>query len=272
MRKFLHRTAAFVVRDFRIATSYKLQFLFRLLGVFFVLATFYFISKLIDHDAANQALAEYDTDYFSFVLIGVAANGLLLVGLSGFAEQLRISMTEGSLEAMFATPTRPFWILAMPCLWQFSFEAFKSLVIVAFGVFLFGVDVSGANWFGCVVILVLTLAAYSVFGLLSAGIIMIVKRGDPINWAFAHASGLLAGAYFPIALLPSWLEVISRALPMTYAYHALRMTLLTGAGLGEIWTDVLVLLCFTLVGLPIAIGVCQVAVVIAKREGTLGTF
>ncbi len=217
-------------------------------------------------------MKEYNTDFFSFVLIGVAGTGLLFVGVSGYAERLRTAMAEGSLEMMFASPTRPIWILVMPCLWSYFFETVRGVVIVLFGVYIFEADLSRANVVACIPVLLLTLSAYSVFGILSASIIMIVKRGDPINWAFANASALVAGAFFPVDLLPAWLERIARLLPMTYSYHGLRMTLLGGASVSAVWVDLAVLACFSVVGLPLAAWMCTIAVAKAKKDGSLGSF
>lgn len=272
MGNFPNMVWAFIRRDFFVATSYKFQFAFQLTAVFFIVAFFYFISQLIDTGASSKMLSRFNTDYFSFVLIGVAGAGFLQTGLSGFAERLRTGMTEGSLEMTFSCPVKPIWVLVLPCLWAFMFEALKAVVIVAFGVFIFGANLGEANFLSCAVILLFTITSYSVFGILSASIIMVIKRGDPINLAFTAASSLIAGAYFPTDLLPAWLAWISKILPMTYAYDGLRMTLLSGAGISEVSHDLVVLAGFSLVGLPLAIWVAHFAIARAKRDGSLGVF
>ncbi len=110
------KAVAFLRRDFFIATSYKFQLLFQLASGLFVVATVYFVSKLTGSNAAANFLKPYKTDYFSFAMVGLAASGFLFAGLSGFTERLRTAMTEGSLEMMFASSTRPVLILVMPCL------------------------------------------------------------------------------------------------------------------------------------------------------------
>lgn len=272
MSQFLNVVWAFVRRDFYVATSYKFQFIFQLMAGFFIVAFFYFIAQLIDSGASNKMLARFDSDYFSFVLIGVAAAGFLQTGLSGFAERLRTGMTEGSLEMTFSCPIKPIWVLVMPCLWAFFFEALKAFAIVAFGVFFFGASIENANFLSCAVILLFTITSYSVFGILSASIIMVIKRGDPINLAFTAASSLIAGAYFPTDLLPTWLAWVAKILPMTYAYDGLRMTLLQGAGITGVVDDLVFLVVFSVIGLPIAIGIAHYAIAKSKRDGSLGIF
>lgn len=272
MNNFLNMVRAFVFRDFFIATSYKFQFVFQLTAGFFMIAFFYFIAQMIDAGASGKVMTRYQTDYFSYVLIGLAAAGFLQTGLSGFSERLRTGMTEGSLEMTFSCPVKPIWVLVLPCLWGFLFESLKAVVIVAFGVFIFGANLGEANPLSAAVVLLFTITSYSVFGLLSASIIMVIKRGDPINLAFSAASTLIAGAYFPTDLLPSWLSWAAAILPMTYAYDGLRMTLLTGAGVGEVSHDLFVLIGFSAIGLPLAVKVAQSAIARSKRDGSLGVF
>lgn len=272
MRRLIHTLTSFLARDFHIATSYKFQFLFNLCGGIFLMIAFYFVSKLVSHETTLTALARYQSDYFSFVLVGIASTGFLYAGVSAFTERLRTAMTEGSLEMMLACPTSPIWVLAMPGLWNFLFEGARALVMFGVGVTFLGADLGRANLFSFAVVMSLTVTAYSVFGLLSVGLVIVLKRGDPVGWAFANASALIAGAYFPVDLLPAWMRAIAGALPMTYAYHALRMTLLTGAGLATVAKEVTLLAVFSLVGMPLAVLVCHLAVARAKRTGTLADF
>lgn len=264
--------AAFLRRDCAIATSYRLQFLFQLTAGLFVVASFYFISRLVGGAAAEQVLSSYGSDYFSFVLIGVATTGFLQTGLTVFTERLRSGMTEGSLEMMFASPQRPFLLLALPCLWSFVMEAVKTAILVSFGVLLFGANLRHANPIASVCAIALSLASFSVFGLLSAAIIVLVKRGDPLNWAFTQLSALVGGAYFPIEVLPGWMRRIAALVPVTYSYDALRKTLLQGASLTAVSDDLLVLAAFVVLGAPVASLCVELAVRKAKHDGTLANF
>ncbi len=73
----------------------------------------------------------------------------------------------------------------------------------------------------------LGLLAIMLLGFLLAGICLVLARHA---WAIAEAVAavlyLLAGAVFPIDVLPSWLQVISRSLPLTYWLELIRRSLL----------------------------------------------
>ena len=269
---WLNKSTAFFVRDFQIAASYKLQFFTRLAGGFIPILTFYFLSKLISDETINTAMSRYETDFFSFVLLGIATTGFLQVCLTGFSEKLRAAMTEGSLEMMCASPTSALWIVIFPCSWSLALETMRFVVFVSTGVLLLDAQVDLSGLPACALVVAATAAAYGVFGLLAAGIILIVKRGEPVTWLIAQISALLAGAYFPTELLPDTLGTVAKLLPITYAYHGVRMTLLTGASLYDVFPEILILMIFAVVGLPIALGVCARALKSAKMSGSLASF
>ena len=57
----------------------------------------------------------------------------------------------------------------------------------------------------------------------------------------------IAGVFYPIETMPWIMQKIAYLVPLTYANDALRAVMLKGAGIGDIWLDIAVLLGFTLV-------------------------
>lgn len=271
MRLAAIRLRAFMVREFQVATSYRFQFLFQVFSSFFIVVMFYFIAQLMGTNAMEQVHERYQTDYFSFVLVGVAGNTMLETATRGFSERLRQTMAEGSLEMMFVTPTPPVTIITLPSIWTFFFDGMKAAIILLLGAVVFGADLQ-ANIGAWLVVAICTGLAYSVFGILSLVFIMVLKRGDPVLWLVGQASAVVGGAYFPIEVLPEWLQALSWALPMTYAYDAMRATLLTNASIFDVGGQLTLLLGFSAIGLPIAIWTCQRAIDRARLDGSLGSF
>jgi ABC-2 type transport system permease protein len=115
----------------------------------------------------------------------------------------------------------------------------------------------------------LSIASFSGFGILSAAIVLIIKKGDPIAWVFGGVSSLLSGVYYPISVLPDWLTPLSRLLPMTYALDAMRLAMLKGYSLYDVRFDVLVLAGFALILTPLSFYAFRSALKRAKMEGSL---
>ncbi len=258
---------AFFMRDLVEETSYRLSFALSMLGVFFSAFTFYFLSQIFQ-DGAAAAMAPYGSDYFSFVLIGIAFNGYFSVGLNSFARGLRRAQNTGTLEAMVMTPAPLSIIVIGSAVWGYAFSTFRVLVYLGLGALL-GVSLAGANVLGGLVSLVLAIVAFASLGIMAAGIITVIKRGDPVTTILTQVATLLGGIYFPISVLPEWLQWFSRVLPITYALEAMRLALLKGAGWDELRPNLLVLAGFCIVLFPLSLWVFRFAVERARLDGTL---
>ena len=123
-----------------------------------------------------------------------------------------------------------------------------------------------------VVILVLALLAHLPIGILSAGFLLVFKRGDPVTLSWVSLSALLGGLYFPLQVLPQWVQTVAQFLPFTHALEGLRQAVLNGKGLAELSTQVAILGVFALVLLPFSLAFFAWTVRQAKRLGTLSQF
>jgi len=253
------KALSFVRRSYVLQMSYKFEFFLRLFFMFFNILTYYFVAKLIG-TAGMKYLEPYGGDYFSFVLIGIAFSGYLMVSLRGFSESVRDEQMMGTLEAMLVTPTDASAIITLSTLWSFIFASFRVLL---------GVSLAGANVLAALIILVLTIVCFSSIGILSASFIMIFKRGDPINMLFMSTSELFGGVFFPISVLPAWLQTVSHLLPMTYSLNGMRHALLQGYTLRELTPEIGTLVLFSAILVPLSLLAFRYAVRKAKMEGTL---
>lgn len=267
----MYRALAFLRRDWRIQLSYRTAFALQLLGVLFNLLLFYFLSALIG-DAAAPYLVDYGGDYFAFVLIGLAFAGYFGVGLRSFASNLREAQTTGTLEAMLLTPTRLSTVILSSSLYDYGLVTFQVVAYLVFGATLFGVRFNG-NWPAALLILALTIVAMTSIGIIAASFIMVLKRGDPVTWLFGNALQLLGGVYYPIGVLPGWLQAPARLLPITYALGAMRKALLNGASIRELlWPDLGALFLSCLVLVPLSLLSFRAAVHRAKVDGSLAHY
>ena len=262
---------AFIKRDFQNEFSYRFAFFFQFVNIFFMVGVFYFISNLLG-PAANPYLSAYNGDYFSFVLIGIAFAGYFGVGLSSFSSNIRQAQTTGTLEAMLSTPTSLPAIILSSALWDYWMTTFRVFIYLGIGVLFLKVDLKQANLASAILVLLLTILVFSSLGIIAASFIMVLKRGDPIAWIFNSASSFLGGVYYPVAVLPQWLQFLAWLLPITYALEALRLALLNGATIGQLSLQILVLLIFCLVLLPASLIAFRLAVRRAKSDGSLSHY
>ena len=259
---------AFIKRDASLALSYRLSFVLQFLGIFLTVTAFYFLSTLVG-GAAARPLEAYGGEYFPFVLLGLAFSTYMMLGLQAFSERIREGQMMGTLEVMLLSPTRLSVILLASCLWAYIFGTLRVLVFLFFGAVVFTVSFTQANLLAAAVILVLSMMSFASIGMISAAFVIVLKRGDPFAWAFGGLSTLLSGVFYPVAVLPDWLQGFSALLPLTYALDAMRLAVLQGFSVYELRSDILALLVFLVVLLPLALLSFRLAVKRAKIEGSL---
>ncbi|MBN1270035.1 MAG: ABC transporter permease [Kiritimatiellae bacterium] len=267
----LQKAGAFIRKDFLEQTSYRFHFFLMLWGVFFSVVMFHFLSALIPGQT-SAALQRYGGDYFSFVLIGLAFSQYFDHALNGMKRKIQEAQMAGTLEALLTTRTGSGTILALSTGYQYLFTSFMAAVYLLAGWLVFDVPLGGANWGAAAVVFVLTITSFLSFGILSAAVILLFKRGDPVAWALQTFSFLVAGVYYPIEVLPDWVQSLARFLPLTHALRGLRESLLAGKGLGDLGGEIAALVIFTVVLLPLGLGVFRAALDRARREGTLSHF
>jgi ABC-2 type transport system permease protein len=265
---FLFKLGAFLKKDAKIFISYKLSFLMTCVGMVVSVATFYYIAKLFGK-SASLYLASYNTDYFSFALIGIAFSTYLTISLSTFAGHIRDAQSSGVLEAMLVTPSSVIEIIIGMSIWDFIFASFRIITYLIIGIFFFGMQFSNPNIFAGIAIIILSIGCFSSIGIMSAGFILIFKRSEPVGFFIGSLTGLFGGVLFPVEVLPQKLQLVSYALPVTYSLRALRHALLNGYSLGMLAPDMLILAVFSMILFPLAIIVFKYTLKQVKTDGSL---
>jgi len=262
----LGRALAFLRRDAADQLSYPVALALELSSVLVVCAMFYFLGQWVDRTGARLG-----SSYFAFALTGIALASFLSLGLAAFSAQVRQAQLAGTLEALFTAPVYSAEIVLWGSLWRFSYEALKVSLYLGCGALL-GVGFQRANWGAALLVLLLSVLALAPLGVLGAAFVLVYKRGDPIALLLGTLSTLFAGVYYPLDVLPSWLEPLSRLLPLTHAVAAFRGALLEGHGLSELARPLSILLAFSVVLGPIALAAFAFAVARAKARGTLSSY
>jgi ABC-2 type transport system permease protein len=261
---------AFVVRDFRIETSYKIGFLLRVLAAFVNVAVYYFIARVFG-GAAAPYLQAYGGSYFAFVVIGVAFSDYLWLGINSLGTSIREGQSTGTLELMLLSPTRLATVLVSSTLWSYLFASISVAVYLLTGTAL-GIQLDNANVPFALLSLALAIVSFNALGLFSAGLLILMKRGDPFGWLVRVSSAVLGGVFYPMSVMPDWLRTISQALPLTHALELIRRSLLSGEGWAELSGELLILSALTAVLFPLGLLACRLAIHIARTDGSLSHY
>jgi ABC-2 type transport system permease protein len=170
---------------------------------------------------------------------------------------------------MLSSQTDALTIVLMSSFYGLLSGAVQPLLILATGALLMGVDLSHMNVLATLLVLGFSILTFVAFGVLSAATILWLKKGDPLAWILGGMGTMLGGAYFPVAVLPSWLQKISFLIPITYSLDALRLTILKGYSLEKIAHPLLVLALMSAILLPVSLAIFAAMVRKGRIEGTL---
>lgn len=262
----LRKAWAFLRRDFQIETSYRFAFVFELFVALLPVLIVFFIGRLVTD--GRSSVARYG-GYFPFAVVGAALAQYFLFSLRTFADTIRRSQLAGCLEAILSTRTSPELLVLLSSMYSFLVKLIHMALILAVAGLALGVDYGRASIPTTILVMGLTVLTFASLGILSAALIIWLKKGDPIEWVFGSLSALLGGALFPVDVMPTWMQHVSAVLPMTYSLEAMRRALLLGHGVGQLWPELLILAGMAVVLGPLSLLAFRQAVIKGRCEGTL---
>jgi ABC-2 type transport system permease protein len=259
---------AFFVRDARIYMSYRVSAAAQLAGNLVVIGLFYFIGKMIGNTPL-PSLQAYGGSFLAYLLIGIALTDCVGVSLFSFATQIREGQTTGTLEASLMSPIPLPVILIYSSFWNYFLSAVRFLLYLVIGGLLYGADLKAANAPAALLVFVLTVLCFVGLGILWAGALLIIKRGESLLTLGGMLLLLCSGVVFPTSTLPGWLQTLGGAFPLTYALDGMRHALLQGYTISQLSGVLVSLSVFASVFLVIGLAGFSWSVDFAKRTGSL---
>ena len=155
------------------------------------------------------------------------------------------------------------------CGLPFAISTVRVAIYLVLGSVAFGLDLSETDWVGFLAMLVTTAVAMSTIGIATAVVVLVLKRGNAVAGLVIFAMSLASGAFFPVSVLPDWIEAIGGVMPTRFAFDGFRSALFAGSG----WEDDAALLAgFSLVALPTAVWLFDRGMLHARRRGTLAQY
>jgi ABC-2 type transport system permease protein len=263
------RIAAIARRDVKTESSYKLRYATRVFEVAITGVVVFNLSKLV---VDAPALAKYGGDYFDFAMVGLAVMSVARLGIGTFNQNILREQSIGTMEVLLSTPTPISVLLAGSFVFPMLLTVIDLVLYFGFGLGVFGNGLRVIGVLYAIPLLVLTLASFCAFGIVSASLLVLIKRGDPLTAPFTLLTSILSGALFPVSTFPAVVQALARAFPAYYGITGLREALLTSSGWSDILPDLLVLTAFDVVLLPLSVNVFSRALAAARRSGTLANY
>lgn len=259
--------AAFLRMDSIEDISYPLSMSLSQLSTIAPVLIYYFVGQLVGESP------EIGNDYFTFAVIGMSVSTMLQAALSGFGGSLQRAQNRGTFETLLVEPV-PWVILPFAMnLWKVMLGVVGGTLTLLTGLVL-GAHYIPAGIPQFVVLILLGILASMGIGILSASLMVLAKRSQPIIKLYGIASSLLAGALFSVDQLPDFLRPLALAIPHTYVINSARAVLMDDPGTFSIpfGTAVLALSIFIVVVSSIGLWLFSRSLQYARKMGLLSGY
>jgi ABC-2 type transport system permease protein len=250
----------------------------------------YLVKRYIWWDIAFFVWTVANTLTIVFIAEGIEATGgkidvdrvttILLVGAVVWAylgiifeiltETVAWERWEGTIEYTFMAPlSRPIHLFGMG-LFAIVYGVVRAILLFAVVAFFFDLDLSHANFVAALVVLVIASISFIGIGMMTAVLPLISpEKGTQLGFIAQGILLVVSGVYYPVDVLPEWMQWLATISPATYALDGMRDAIVEGQGLGLMGDEIWPLIVIGIVSIPLGLEVFRRGERYAKRHGKL---
>jgi ABC-2 type transport system permease protein len=177
---------------------------------------------------------------------------------------------EGTIEYTFMAPlSRPVHLTGMG-LFAIAYGLVQSVLLFAVVAFFFDLSLPNANFAAALVVLAVASISFVGIGMMTSVLPLISpEKGTQLGFIAQGILLVVSGVYYPVTVLPEWMQWIATISPATYALEGVRDAILEGDGLGALADEIWPLLVIGVVSIPLGLAVFGRGERYAKRHGKL---
>jgi ABC-2 type transport system permease protein len=205
-----------------------------------------------------------------YLLVGSVAWRYLGIVFENITEVIAWERWEGTIEYTFMAPVHRVTHLAGMCVSSVLRATLFSVVIVLVVMLFLPVDLSRTNGASVLVLLAVGSVAFGGLSFAAAVFPMLwTEKGLQMAYIVQAVVLLVSGVYYPVDVLPGWMQALAVVSPATYVIHGLRAAVVDGAAVATLWPDIWPALAIGAVSLPLGLRGFLLAERYAKRTGRL---
>ncbi|MFP4006298.1 MAG: ABC transporter permease [Candidatus Hadarchaeia archaeon] len=203
------------------------------------------ILEIEDVDMGREGFGAVD-----YYLPGLIAAFIMANGIMGVTSTISEFNRNGVTKRLAATSLdKKSWIVGN-VLNQAMLAFLLALVMIGAAWVVYGVEVIPGPY--SLSLVFLGSAVFSTIGITLGGIIKDVEAANAAGNAIGFPMMFLSGAFFPLEIMPDFLQTVARVLPLYYLHDGLRATMIHGQP-GQTFLPFVLFLCLTLVFGAVAI-------------------
>ncbi|MBI4426542.1 MAG: ABC transporter permease [Candidatus Kerfeldbacteria bacterium] len=185
---------------------------------------------------ATEEVNSRNLKYIDFLLPGIVALAIMQMSVFSTAFIFVDYKEKGILKRLLATPMKPYQFVTANVVTRLLVAVVQAVILIAVGVFAFKAHVIGSLWL-LLPAVVLGGIMFLGLGFAISGVARTVEAVPAIANLVVFPMLFLGGTFFPLEIMPTWLQGIVQYLPLTYLSDALREVMRNGGGWAAINYD-----------------------------------
>ena len=206
----------------------------------------------------------------TILLVGAVVWAYLGIIFEILTETVAWERWEGTIEYTFMAPlSRPIHLFGMG-LFAIVYGVVRAILLFGVVALFFDLDLSHADFIAALVVLLVASIPFIGIGMMTAVLPLISpEKGTQLGFIAQGILLVVSGVYYPVDVLPEWMQWLATISPATYALDGMRDAIVEGQGLATMWDEIWPLIVIGIVSIPLGLEVFRRGERYAKRHGKL---
>jgi ABC-2 type transport system permease protein len=228
--------------------------------------TIVFIAKGVESSGV-----EFDVnEYMTYLLIGAVVWAYLGILFGFLMETVAWERWEGTIEYTFMAPLSRAMHLAGQGVFAILYGIVRAVFLFGVCTLFFSLSMPDANFFAALVVLAIASVSFIGIGIMTSVLPLISpEKGTQLGFIAQGTLLVVSGVYYPVSVLPDWMQFLAKFSPATYALEGIRQAILEGQGVTEMGDQIVPLILIGVVSIPLGLWVFRRGELYAKKHGKL---
>jgi ABC-2 type transport system permease protein len=206
----------------------------------------------------------------TILLVGAVVWAYLGIIFEILTETVAWERWEGTIEYTFMAPlSRPIHLFGMG-LFAIVYGVVRAVLLFGVVALFFDLDLSHADFIAALVVLLVASIPFIGIGMMTAVLPLISpEKGTQLGFIAQGLLLVVSGVYYPVDVLPDWMQLLATISPATYALDGMRDAIVEGQGLSTMGDEIWPLVVIGIVSIPLGLEVFRRGERYAKKHGKL---
>jgi ABC-2 type transport system permease protein len=202
------------------------------------------------------------------LLVGAVIWAFLGIIFEFVTETVAWERWEGTIEYTFMAPlSRTMHLFGMGA-YAVLYGLIRATILFFAGAAFIGIHMPNANFAAALALLAIASISFIGIGMMTSVLPLISpEKGAQLGFVMQGIMLVVSGVYYPVSVMPDWMQTVSKISPATYALRGDRASIIHGTGL--LWADVWPLLVIAAVAIPLGLAIFRRGERYAKKHGKL---